>query len=150
MDALSVQKSKELNVCPYFVIHMFFGIYTVPECIFLFKKEKNVLDMSLQRPTVCQTTGRSWLQESPRGFKDYRTPAIRYLFDCSACKCLPSFQVIPDSERCHLLPTTLHLSQLTHTRFSSDPGMLYLGEGRSLFQTRNKYYRSICTIPFGQ
>jgi len=84
-------------------IHMFFEIYTVQGCILSLQKEKNALDMSLQKSTVCQTTGRSWLQESPKRFKDYRIPTIR-LFDCSACKCLSSFQAIPDSGRCHLLP----------------------------------------------
>ena len=98
---------------------MFFEIYTLQGCILSLQKEKNALDMSLQKSTVCQTTGRSWLQESPKRFKDYRIPTIRYLFDCSAWKCLSSFQAIPDSGRCHLLPTSLHLSQLTHTRFTS-------------------------------
>lgn len=35
---MSVQKLKELNICPYFVIHMFFEIYTVPACIFSLQK----------------------------------------------------------------------------------------------------------------
>ena len=39
------------------------------DVFFLFKKEKNVLDMSLQRPTVCRTTGRSWLQSHPGDLK---------------------------------------------------------------------------------
>lgn len=58
---------------------------------FLFKKEKNVLDMSLQKSTVCQKQGDLDYKSHPRDLKTIECAQLGNLLDCSACRCLSSF-----------------------------------------------------------
>lgn len=73
---MSVQKSKELNICPYFVMHMFSDLYTVPACIFSLQKRRRMF-------WICLCKGQRCAQK--QGDLDYKS----HPRDLKTIECLP-------------------------------------------------------------